>query len=445
MKLYYYTDFACPFCYVAYRRALAFAERTGAALDPVYIEIHPEVPPQGCDRRMLLSDRQNEEMTAFLARLGEPYGIQPSLGGRLVNSEKALVLRAWITLHHPQLTQDYDAMMYDAHSIRHLDIGRDAVLQELPEDTELGIGAQAVCELARRDDVDCVLVAIVGAAGLEASHAALTSNKRLALANKESLVVGGDLLMPLAQPGQLIPVDSEHSAIYQCYLGENPREAHCIWLTCSGGPFFGRTRDELDRVTRADALAHPTWAMGAKITIDSATLMNKGLERIEAMHLFGCDLDFINVVVQRQSKIHSMVEFADGSVMAHLGASDMRIPIQFAFSYPERWDTPAPRIDFRELGQLTFDAADMDTFRCLALAERAGKTGGTMPCVLNAANEVAVDAFLHDACSFTDIDRIVESCMDAHEVQAVVSFEQLADIDAWAREKAAQVLAATRS
>lgn len=235
--------------------------------------------------------------------------------------------------------------------------GDDAVLQELPEGTQLGVGAQAVCELARRDDVDCVLVAIVGAAGLEASHAALTSNKRLALANKESLVVGGDLLMPLAQPGQLIPVDSEHSAIYQCYLGENPREAHCIWLTCSGGPFFGRTRDELDRVTRADALAHPTWAMGAKITIDSATLMNKGLERIEAMHLFNCDLDFINVVVQRQSKIHSMVEFADGSVMAHLGASDMRIPIQFAFSYPERWDTPAPRIDFRELGQLTFDAA----------------------------------------------------------------------------------------
>ena len=323
--------------------------------------------------------------------------------------------------------------------------GDDAVLQELPEGTKLGVGAQAVCELARRDDVDCVLVAIVGAAGLEASHAALTSNKRLALANKESLVVGGDLLMPLAQPGQLIPVDSEHSAIYQCYLGENPREAHCIWLTCSGGPFFGRTRDELDRVTRADALAHPTWSMGAKITIDSATLMNKGLERIEAMHLFGCDLDFINVVVQRQSKIHSMVEYADGSVMAHLGASDMRIPIQFAFSYPERWDTPAPRLDFRELGQLTFDAADMDTFRCLALAERAGKTGGTMPCVLNAANEVAVDAFLHDGCSFTDIDRVVESCMDAHDAQAVTSFEQLRDIDAWAREKASLVLAATHS
>ena len=321
----------------------------------------------------------------------------------------------------------------------------DPALEELPDSCSLGIGATAVSDLARRDDVDCVLVAIVGAAGLEASHAALTAKKRLALANKESLVVGGDLLMPLAEPGQLIPVDSEHSAIYQCYLGENPREAHGIWLTCSGGPFFGRSREELELVTRADALAHPTWNMGAKITVDSATLMNKGLERIEAMHLFHCDLNFIKVVVQRQSKIHSMVEYADGSVMAHLGASDMRIPIQFAFSYPERWNTPAPRIDFRELGQLTFDAADDKTFRCLALAERAGKTGGTMPCVLNAANEVAVDAFLHDSCRFTDIDRVVEACLDHHDVQPVESFEQLEEIDSMTRDDARRVLAALGS
>mgnify|MGYP002617676141 CR=1 FL=1 len=312
--------------------------------------------------------------------------------------------------------------------------GDDAVLQELPEGTQLGVGAQAVCELARRDDVDCVLVAIVGAAGLEASHAALTSNKRLALANKESLVVGGDLLMPLAQPGQLIPVDSEHSAIYQCYLGENPREAHCIWLTCSGGPFFGRTRDELDRVTRADALAHPTWAMGAKITIDSATLMNKGLERIEAMHLFNCDLDFINVVVQRQSKIHSMVEFADGSVMAHLGASDMRIPIQFAFSYPERWDTPAPRIDFRELGQLTFDAADMDTFRCLDLALKAARTGGTAGAILNGANEAAVALFLEDRIGFLEIADRVALALDRVPVIQEPSMTQILEADQAARE-----------
>ena len=312
--------------------------------------------------------------------------------------------------------------------------GDDAVLQELPEGTKLGVGAHAVCELARRDDVDCVLVAIVGAAGLEASHAALTSNKRLALANKESLVVGGDLLMPLAQPGQLIPVDSEHSAIYQCYLGENPREAHCIWLTCSGGPFFGRTRGDLDRVTRADALAHPTWAMGAKITIDSATLMNKGLERIEAMHLFNCDLDFINVVVQRQSKIHSMVEFADGSVMAHLGASDMRIPIQFAFSYPERWDTPAPRIDFRELGQLTFDAADMDTFRCLDLALKAARTGGTAGAILNGANEAAVALFLEDRIGFLEIADRVDLALDRVPVIQEPSMTQILEADQAARE-----------
>lgn len=333
--------------------------------------------------------------------------------------------------------RDFDVAAVAVASENHMN---DPVLSELPDTCSLGFGASAVSDLARRDDVDCVLVAIVGAAGLEASHAALTAKKRLALANKESLVVGGDLLMPLAEEGQLIPVDSEHSAIYQCYLGENPREAHCIWLTCSGGPFFGRSREELERVTRADALAHPTWNMGAKITIDSATLMNKGLERIEAMHLFRCDLDFIKVVVQRQSKIHSMVEYTDGSVMAHLGASDMRIPIQFAFSYPERWDTPAPRIDFRTLGRLTFDGADDKAFRCLALAERAGKTGGTMTCVLNAANEVAVDAFLHDVCRFTDIDRVVEACMDRHEVEPVESFEQLDQIDAAARREARRVL-----
>ena len=309
-------------------------------------------------------------------------------------------------------------------------------------------GPEGLKTLAAMDGPDVVLNSVVGIAGLGASLAAIESGHDLALANKESLVTGGHLVTrAVAKHGvKLLPVDSEHSAIFQCLQDrESAKSLTKILLTASGGPFFGMKTEELRGKTKADALKHPNWNMGAKITIDSATLMNKGLERIEAMHLFNCDLDFINVVVQRQSKIHSMVEFADGSVMAHLGASDMRIPIQFAFSYPERWDTPAPRIDFRELGQLTFDAADMDTFRCLALAERAGKTGGTMPCVLNAANEVAVDAFLNDGCSFTDIDRIVESCMDSHDMQAVDSFEQLRDIDAWAREKAAQVLAATRS
>ena len=316
----------------------------------------------------------------------------------------------------------------------------DPILDELPQGCDLLTGPSAAVELALRDDCDVVLVSIVGAAGLEASHAVLTSGKRLALANKESLVVGGDLLMPLASSGQLLPVDSEHGAIFQCLMGENPREAHCIWLTCSGGPFFGRTLDELAHVTRHDALAHPTWNMGAKITIDSATLMNKGLERIEAMHLFGMDLDRINVLIQRESKIHSMVEFVDGSVIAHLGASDMRIPIQYAFSYPERWGTPAPRIDFRELGGLSFAAPDMDSFRCLKLAEIAGRIGGTMPCVLNAANEVAVDAFLHDRLGFNGIADVVESCMDAHDRTEVASLEQLKDIDSWARAQAAWII-----
>lgn len=313
---------------------------------------------------------------------------------------------------------------------------------------EVMAGEEGLLAAAAMSEADTVVTAVMGSVGLRPTLAAIQKGKRIALANKETLVCAGELVMDAAEKygAEIVPVDSEHSAIFQCLQGSRSHgEIKRVILTASGGPFFGKSREELKYVTRADALKHPNWSMGAKITIDSATLMNKGLERIEAMHLFNCDLDFINVVVQRQSKIHSMVEFADGSVMAHLGASDMRIPIQFAFSYPERWDTPAPRIDFRELGQLTFDAADMDTFRCLALAERAGKTGGTMPCVLNAANEVAVDALLHDGCSFTDIDRIVESCMDSHDMQAVDSFEQLHDIDAWAREKAAQVLAATRS
>lgn len=322
---------------------------------------------------------------------------------------------------------------------------KDSLLDELPKGTTLLTGESALDRIAALDDLDCVLVAVVGAIGLKASWQVLRSGKRLALANKESLVVGGDLLMPLAAPGQLLPVDSEHSAIFQCLLGERHDEIHQIWLTCSGGPFFGRSRAELAAITPRDALAHPTWQMGAKITIDSATLMNKGLERIEAMHLFGVPIDDITVLIQRQSKIHSMVEFADGAVMAHLGASDMRLPIQYAFSYPKRWATPAPRMDFRELGSLDFAAPDPETFRCLALAETAGREGGTLPCVMNAANEVAVAAFLANRCSFTAIDETVARVMDAHTVERVQSLEQLADVDRWAREEARRILEARAS
>ena len=316
----------------------------------------------------------------------------------------------------------------------------DEVLESLPHTCQLGVGPRAVVELATHDEVDCVVSAVVGAAGIEAGLAALQAGKTLAYANKESIVVGGDLLMPLVAPGQLIPVDSEHSAIYQCLVGERSHDLRRIWLTCSGGPFYGRTREELGRVTAADALAHPTWNMGPKITVDSATLMNKGLEVLEAHHLFNVSVDDIRVLVQRQSRIHSMVEFADGSVKAQLGPSDMRIPIQYALSFPERWEAPCEPVDWCAEPGLSFGEADERTFGCLALAREAGRVGGTMPCAMNAANEVANEAFRLNRCGFLDIERIVRSVMDKTSVQRVESLEQLKECDALARKQAREVL-----
>lgn len=312
----------------------------------------------------------------------------------------------------------------------------DPALAELPQGCELDFGEDAVTRLATLPDVDCVLVAVVGEAGIWASHAALAAGKIWAPANKEALVIGGGLLMPLAKPGRVLPVDSEHNAIYQCLVGERRRDLRKIWLTCSGGPFFGRTRERLEGVTAAEALAHPTWKMGAKITIDCATLMNKGLEVIEAHHLFDVAIDDVEVLVHRQSKIHSAVEFADGSVKAQLGPSDMRVAIQYALSYPERWDSPATHVDWRSSEPLTFAAPDRGAFRCLDLALEAGRTGGTLPCAMNAANEVANEAFRQDRCGFCDIDRIVERVMDATSVESLTSLEQIAEVDALARERA---------
>ncbi len=316
-----------------------------------------------------------------------------------------------------------------------------------------GVGPEAVLELVRNDDVDVVVNALVGEAGLRASYETLASGKVLALANKESLVVGGDLIMPVARAlddaagyaYSLMPIDSEHGAIYQCLIGEDAREVSKLWITASGGPFFGRTRDELKDITPAQALKHPTWNMGAKISIDSSTLMNKGLEVIEAHHLFAMPYDRIEVVVQPQSAIHSMVEFTDGSVKAHLGTTDMRIPIQYALSYPQRWDAPVEPLDFRTLGTLAFAAPDTETFRCLALAREAGSRGGTLPCVMNAANEVAVASFLSEQCAYLGIAECVEATMDAHcaaGVERVESIEQLERVDRWARETARQWVAA---
>lgn len=316
----------------------------------------------------------------------------------------------------------------------------DPVLSELPSSCCCGFGPDALEELVQMDEVDCVLNAVVGFAGIRAGLSALRANKILTYANKESIVVGGDLLMPLAQPGRFIPVDSEHSAIYQCLVGEGRSDVHALWLTCSGGPFFGWGRDRLSRVTAAEALSHPTWKMGPKITIDSATLMNKGLEVLEATRLFGVDIDRIKVLVHRQSRVHSMVEFSDGSVKAQLGPSDMRIPIQYAFSYPDRWESPCERVEYRELRPMSFAYPDEEAFGCLELARRAGRVGMTLPCAMNAANEVANLAFRRGLCGFLDIERAVSEVMDDCVPSPVESLEQLMEVDSWARTRAAEHL-----
>lgn len=326
--------------------------------------------------------------------------------------------------------------------VEHLSMARPEAADKLAAEMSMAVGGgdDAVSALAELEDVDVVINALVGSAGLRTTVRTLAAGKTLALANKESLVVGGELVMAMAAPGQMLPVDSEHSAIYQCYMGEDPRDAARIWLTASGGPFRGRTRAELESMTRDDALAHPTWKMGPKITIDSATLMNKGLEAIEAHHLFGVGYDQIRIVVHPQSCIHSMVEFSDGSVKAHLGATDMRIPIQFALSHPRRWGAPLEPVDFVKLGRLDFLDPDYETFRCLSLALEAGRTGGTLPAAMNAANEIAVAAFLDRRIRFTDIDRVVEGVMGTHMLERMESIEQVEAVDRISRAAASELV-----
>jgi len=297
-------------------------------------------------------------------------------------------------------------------------------------------------EVIAASGADLVLNALVGAAGLRATLATLEAGITLALANKESLVVGGELPQVAealrARPlgARVIPVDSEHSAIFQCLLGEEDASLKRIWLTASGGPFYGCSREELARKTATDALCHPTWTMGPKITIDSATLMNKGLEVIEAHHLFGCSYDDITPVIHRQSIIHSMVALEDGAIKAQLGAPDMRVPIQLAFSLPERWE-PAPEspgeIDFRHAADLSFAEPDTHAFGCLALAFEAGRAGGSAPVVLNAANEVANAAFQEGRCGFLDIEALVREALDRFEITAIESVDYLEELDASVR------------
>ena len=297
-------------------------------------------------------------------------------------------------------------------------------------------GPEGLRTLAAMDGPDVVLNAVVGIAGLPASLAAIESGHDLALANKESLVTGGHLVTDAVrrQGVRLLPVDSEHSAIFQCLQDQNSaKRLTKILLTASGGPFFGMKKEELAGKTKADALKHPNWNMGAKITIDSATLMNKGLELIEAVWLFGLPEDKVQIVVQRESIIHSAVQFADNSVIAQMGVPDMRIPIQYALTWPDRLPSPVPELDFTALKSLSFDVADEETFRCLAACKKAIRKGGLAPCAANGANEEAVRLFLEDKIGFLDIGRLVEGVVDSQAFGGDYTLQDVYDCDAMAR------------
>jgi len=312
-------------------------------------------------------------------------------------------------------------------------------------DGEVYAGAQGLVRLILESGPDMVLNALVGSAGLGPTVTTLGEGIDLALANKESLVVGGELVMALAQAtgAQIIPVDSEHSALHQLVAYERPGTVDRLVLTASGGPFRGRTRAELNDVSVDEALAHPTWAMGGKITIDSATLMNKGLEVIEAHHLFGTPYEQIDVVVHPQSIVHSYVQLCDGAALAHLGYPDMRVPISYALHHPERVDVPLRALDLAEVGALTFEPVDDETFACLRLARDAGVAGGTAPCVLNAANEIAVHAFLEGRLGFLGIPEVIAGTLERQPAQPVRAFESLYDADREARAIAAELVGVT--
>ena len=312
-----------------------------------------------------------------------------------------------------------------------------AQLQGISNAPKILSGTEGIVEIAKMEGPDVVLNAVVGIAGLGATIAALESGHDVALANKESLVTGGHLVTEAAAKHgtKLLPVDSEHSAIFQCLQdAHSVKSLNKILLTASGGPFFGMKREELEGKTRIDALKHPNWNMGAKITIDSATLMNKGLELIEAVWLFDLPPEKIQVVVQRQSIIHSMVQFTDNSILAQLGVPDMRIPIQYALTWPERVPGCAPELDFTQLKSITFDVADEDTFRCLPACKKAISKGGLAPCAANGANEEAVRLFLEDKIGFLDIGRLVEAVVDSDSFGGTYTLSDVYECDRMARQ-----------
>jgi len=340
-----------------------------------------------------------------------------------------------------------DALLAQA---RELGVGRIALADEDAAaraaeawtDGEVLAGAEGLVRLVVESEADLVLNALVGSAGLGPTVATLGEGIDLALANKESLVVGGELVTQLSEAtgAQIIPVDSEHSAIHQLLAGEPVGSVDKLVLTASGGPFRGRSAAELQEVTIEQALAHPTWAMGGKITIDSATLMNKGLELIEAHHLFGTPYEQIDVVVHPQSIVHSLIQLCDGATLAHLGYPDMRVPIAYALRHPERVELPVAPLDLAALGSLTFEQPDTDTFPCLRLAREAGEAGGTAPCILNAANEVAVHAFLGGRLRFHEIAEVIEHTLDTVPAGQIHAFQTLYAADRDARAAAGELV-----
>lgn len=309
-------------------------------------------------------------------------------------------------------------------------------------DIKVFTGEQALASVAAMDTVDMVLTALVGYSGLLPTINAIEAGKTIALANKETLVVAGELITNLAREKgvNILPVDSEHSAIFQCLVGEFHNPIEKLILTASGGPFRGKSKNELEKVTKSQALKHPNWDMGAKITIDSATMMNKGLEVIEAKWLFGVSLEQIEVVVHPQSIIHSLVQFEDGSMKAQLGLPDMRIPIQFAMGYPERLKADYPRFDFANYPQLNFEKPDTDTFRNLGLAFEVAEKGGNQPCVLNAANEIAVQGFLEEKIGFLEISDVIENCLEKVNYIRTPVLEDFIESDKETRARALELI-----
>lgn len=358
--------------------------------------------------------------TLELVRANEDLAVTALAAGSSVT-----LLEQQIREFHPRIAVLYDRQSADELRLRVSDL-----------DVKVFSGPEGLVEAAVEPSCSLVVTAVVGMIGIRPTIAAIQAKKDIALANKETLVTAGHLIMPMAEQYgvSILPVDSEHSAIFQCLQGEDAKEVDSLIITASGGPFRKKTQKELTAVTLEDALKHPNWSMGKKITIDSATLVNKGLEVIEARWLFGVDFEQIKVVVQPQSIIHSMVQFKDGGVKAQLGTPDMKLPIQYALFYPERRFLPGERLDFAALGSISFEEPPTDVLKGLSFAYDAGRTGGSMPTVLNAANEKAVALFLQEEISFLEIYQLIEDAMNAHHVIENPSLEEVLETEQWVYE-----------